>query len=90
MIDSHLAEGEAIKYQWSSVRFIMQRTGKQLLCSLPTCQRHINYLKTNTSAIPRGDFQRVMVPKVWSPDLQYQLHLELNGNARAWAPPQTY
>ena len=52
---------------------LIQGIGKQWLCSLSTCQQPLNYLKTNTSAVPRGGYRKVVFPKVWSSDQRYQL-----------------
>ena len=52
---------------------LIQGIGKQWLCSLSICQQQLNYLKTNTSAVLRWDFQKVMFRKVWSSDQQYHL-----------------
>ena len=70
---------------------LIQGIGKQRLCSLSVCQQQLNYLKTNKHIcspkvrLSEGHISQSMVlrPAV-SPSP------ELNGNANAWDPSQTY
>ena len=70
---SSFCRGWGNKISMVLLKTLKQGIRKQWLCSLSTCQQQLNYRKTNTCAAPRGDFQKVMFPKVWSLDQQYQL-----------------